>query len=156
MKRIVAFAAVAVLAVAPFAGGSIAQGAAAAPRAHKVGPSPTQKVAGSQHWCGSNGITCSDPATNWDEIAGYAKAAAKGTNVTPYIGHDEPMVQFFSNRPGTGNDVTYQLRLPKDPPTLPRQDGSGGTDDVPAARRRSGSACSCATTRGRRTPTASR
>ena len=126
MKRLVAFAAVAALAASPFAGG-IASGASAAPKAKVVGPSPTQKVAGPQHWCGSNGITCSDPATNWDELAGYAKAAAKGTNVTPYIGHDEPMVQFFSNRPGSGNNVTYLLRLPKDPPTVPRQDGSGGT-----------------------------
>ena len=53
MKRIVALSAVAVLAVAPFTGGSIAQGVAAAPRAATVGPSPTQKVAGPQHWCGS-------------------------------------------------------------------------------------------------------
>jgi len=29
--------------------------------------------------------------------------------------------------PGSGNDVTYQMTLPKDPPTLPRNNGSGGT-----------------------------
>jgi hypothetical protein len=45
----------------------------------------------------------------------------------PYIGHDEPSVEFYSNQPGSGNNVTYQLNLPKDPPTRPAQDGSGGT-----------------------------
>src|SRR5438552_2926035 len=28
---------------------------------------------------------------------------------------------------GSGNNATYLLRLPKDPPTLPKQDGTGGT-----------------------------
>jgi hypothetical protein len=87
---------------------------------------PTVRVAGPQHWCGTNGVTCSDPATNWDEIAGYANAVKQGAPILPYIGHDEPEVQFFSHRPGSGNDVTFKLRLPKDPPTRPRQDGSGG------------------------------
>jgi len=45
-----------------------------------------------------------------------------------YIGHDEPSIRFISNRPGSGNNVTYQMTLPKDPPTLPRNNGSGGTD----------------------------
>jgi len=90
-------------------------------------PSPTERLAGPQHWCGSNGYICSDPATTWDELAGFAGAAAKGARISKYIGHDEPMLQFFSNRPGSANDVSYLIRLPKDPPTTPRQDGSGGT-----------------------------
>src|SRR5437763_1218258 len=44
-----------------------------------------------------------------------------------YVGHDEPATLFYDNRPGAGNDNTYFLRLPKDPPRLPKQDGSGGT-----------------------------
>src|SRR2546430_9502853 len=44
-----------------------------------------------------------------------------------YTGHDEPSLLFYSNVPGSGNQMTYLLRLPKDPPTLPAQDGSGGT-----------------------------
>ena len=45
-----------------------------------------------------------------------------------YTGHDEPTVQFISNRPGTGGKrLLYYVRLPKDPPTKPKQDGSGGT-----------------------------
>ena len=127
MKRIVAFTAVAVLAVAPFAGGSIAQGSAAAPRVSKVGPSPTQKVAGPQHWCGSNGITCGEPATNWDEIAGYAKAAARAPTSRRTSATTSPRL-FYSNA-----RLRQRRHLPaapaEGPPTLPRQDGSGGTDD---------------------------
>jgi hypothetical protein len=47
-----------------------------------------------------------------------------------YTGHDEPSVLFTSNRPGTGGaDLTYYVTLPKNPPTPPAQDGSGGTWD---------------------------
>ncbi len=44
-----------------------------------------------------------------------------------YTGHDEPAVLFYSNVRGSGNSNIYRLRLPKDPPTLPKQDGTGGT-----------------------------
>lgn len=125
MKRILVLA-VAVVAVASLAATSTAssgqtQGTMAA--VHKV---PTVQLAGPQHWCGTNGVTCTDPAMNWDEISGFNHAVQQGAPLLPYIGHDEPMVQFFSNRAGSGNNVTYKLRLPKDPPTKPRQDGSGG------------------------------
>ena len=44
-----------------------------------------------------------------------------------YVGHDEPALLFYSDVPGSGNNVRYKLRLPTDPPRIPRQDGSGGT-----------------------------
>jgi hypothetical protein len=44
-----------------------------------------------------------------------------------YTGHDEPSMLFYSTVPGSGNNSTYQLTLPADPPTAPAQDGSGGT-----------------------------
>jgi hypothetical protein len=44
-----------------------------------------------------------------------------------YVGHDEPSLLFYSNQPGSGYNNVYRLRLPKDPPLLPKQDGSGGT-----------------------------
>jgi hypothetical protein len=44
-----------------------------------------------------------------------------------YTGHDEPAVLFYSSVRGSGNSNVYRLRLPKDPPTLPKQDGTGGT-----------------------------
>jgi hypothetical protein len=44
-----------------------------------------------------------------------------------YVGHDEPALLFYSNEPGAGSHNVYRLKLPKDPPLLPKQDGSGGT-----------------------------
>src|SRR5262252_8457687 len=44
-----------------------------------------------------------------------------------YVGHDEPALLFYSNRAGAGNSNTWQLRLPREAPTLPKQDGTGGT-----------------------------
>lgn len=32
-----------------------------------------------------------------------------------YVGHDEPSLLFYSNRPGSGNDMTYNLKIPSDP-----------------------------------------
>ena len=74
------------------------------------------------------GIQCTEPALNWDEFAGFNQARKNGAHINGYIGHDEPATLFYSNRPGSGNNVTYQMVLPKDPPTRPKQDGSGGTD----------------------------
>ena len=46
-----------------------------------------------------------------------------------YVGHDEPSVRFVSNRPGSGNDITWVERLPRDPSALPgnRHPGSDVT-----------------------------
>ncbi len=44
-----------------------------------------------------------------------------------YTGHDEPSLLFYSKHSGSGNNNLYQLTLPMDPPTLPKQDGTGGT-----------------------------
>jgi hypothetical protein len=46
-----------------------------------------------------------------------------------YTGHDEPSLLFYSSTAGSGNSMAYQLTLPKDPPTAPTQDGTGGTDN---------------------------
>jgi hypothetical protein len=58
---------------------------------------------------------CTDPAEPINDQAGG-----------PYVGHDEPSILFYDQRPGSGNDVTYNIRLPKDPPTQPTQDGTNG------------------------------
>jgi hypothetical protein len=39
----------------------------------------------------------------------------------------EPSLLFYSGAPGSGNSNLYRVVLPKDPPTLPTQDGTGGT-----------------------------
>ena len=67
-------------------------------------------------------ISCDDPSgifcTEAYDYVGYNGA---------YTGHDEPSVLFYSNASGAGNTMVYLMQLPKDPPTLPKQDGTGGT-----------------------------
>ena len=79
------------------------------------------------HWCNTNGITCAEPSQNWEEFAQFDQLKQRGVNIQPYIGHDEPSVLFYSGADGSGNDNTYQLRMPEEAKILPRQDGSGGT-----------------------------
>lgn len=59
----------------------------------------------------AEGIYCAEQA----EVPGYE-----------YVGHDEPSVLFYSNRHGSGYNNIWRARLPKEPPTLPQQDGKGG------------------------------
>src|SRR5215472_16182710 len=41
-----------------------------------------------------------------------------------YVGHDEPSAVYYSNVPGSGNHMTYSLRLPRDPsPANPNTPG---------------------------------
>jgi hypothetical protein len=42
-----------------------------------------------------------------------------------YIGHDEPDATFESNRPGSGNDVTWTVTLGRDPAALPTDANPG-------------------------------
>ena len=43
---------------------------------------------------------------------------------TEYVGHDEPSDVFYSNVAGSGNHMTYSLRLPHDPsPANPNTPG---------------------------------
>jgi len=63
--------------------------------------------------CESNKSTCAD--------AGLNPTGSK------YVGHDEPSVEFKSGIPGSGNDMTYVMTLPKDPKTQPNASGAGGT-----------------------------
>ena len=43
-----------------------------------------------------------------------------------YVGHDEPSLEFKSGIPGSGNDMTYTMTLPRDPKTQPNASGAGG------------------------------
>ncbi len=44
-----------------------------------------------------------------------------------YVCRDEPSIEFKSKLPGSGNDVTYVMTLPKDPAVEPNASGAGGT-----------------------------
>src|SRR5213080_1425275 len=63
--------------------------------------------------CAENAVIC----TEVNRSIGYAGA---------YTGHDEPSLLFYSNAAGSGNSMTYRITLPTEPPTPPRQDGTGG------------------------------
>ncbi len=82
------------------------------------GPSPLHAPAAlagvPRPQCDDNGPLCTE---TWQSI-GYNGG---------YTGHDEPSVLFYSSQAGSGNNNVYNLALPKDPPTLPKQDGTGGT-----------------------------
>jgi hypothetical protein len=41
-----------------------------------------------------------------------------------YVGHDEPSVKFISSQPGSGNTMTYVMKLPHDPKAPPTSNGS--------------------------------
>jgi hypothetical protein len=51
---------------------------------------------------------------------GYSASCAEVANPSEvfgseYVGHDEPAAAFYSNIPGSGNHMTYSVRLPHDP-----------------------------------------
>jgi hypothetical protein len=128
MRRALGLSFAAILIAAPLSlVASQAGTSAAAPVPRPVLPSNATTKIARIHFCGNNGITCAEPFQVWDEFQGYQNAIKHGAHITPYIGHDEPSTLFYSNRPGSGNNVSYQMVLPKDPPTRPKQDGSGGT-----------------------------
>ena len=41
-----------------------------------------------------------------------------------YIGHDEPSIKFISNKPGSGNTMSYLTKIPVDPQSVPDRVGS--------------------------------
>jgi len=63
--------------------------------------------------CSKGAVTCSEV---WDSEAVFGQ--------DKYIGHDEPSTLFYSNTPGSGNQMRYRLTLPTDPtPTTPTERG---------------------------------
>jgi hypothetical protein len=67
----------------------------------------------------SHGADCADVSN------AYGPSGYNGS----YVGHDEPSLLFYIHQAGSGNNDSYVLRLPKDPPVVPKQDGTGGTDN---------------------------
>src|SRR5258706_5588188 len=54
---------------------------------------------------------CADPFPLCTEVANPREAF--GTSY--YVGHDEPSTLFYSNTPGAGSHVRYQLTIPTEP-----------------------------------------
>jgi hypothetical protein len=113
IRRLHAFALIACFALGAGAlTGAVA--ASATPAAHGVKPnkigesdcnglSPKQKPV-------KVTLQCLDPRGPWD-----GRFYENGH----YIGHDEPSLRFVSNRPGSGNNITFNERLPVEPAALP-------------------------------------
>jgi hypothetical protein len=60
------------------------------------------------------------------EYGGICAEVANPAEVfdSTYVGHDEPSAVFYSNVPGSGNHMTYSMRLPRDPsPAHPNTPG---------------------------------
>src|SRR6266487_4169486 len=63
--------------------------------------------------CAAGAVTCTEV---WDSEAVFGEGK--------YIGHDEPSNLFYSNVPGSGNQMRYRLVLPTDPtPATPLERG---------------------------------
>jgi len=77
-------------------------------------PRATRAASASQHMA----INC--------QYSGMCAEVANPAEVfgPEYVGHDEPSAVFYSNVPGSGNHMTYSLRLPRDPsPANPNTPG---------------------------------
>jgi hypothetical protein len=59
----------------------------------------------------------------WPCIDPHSMNTSKFLDNGWYIGHDEPGVQFFSTRPGSGSNMAWRIRLPQQDP-IPTQSGS--------------------------------
>ena len=57
-----------------------------------------------------------------------------------YVGHDEPSTKFISSQPGSGNTMTYLMKMSKDPAKAPTSNGKRGRLR-PAVASRPGSGC---------------
>lgn len=60
-------------------------------------------------------INCANGRFACTEVAESERAFGKDV----YVGHDEPSLLFYSNKPGSGNRMRYEYQLPKDPPAKP-------------------------------------
>src|SRR5580698_719409 len=103
--------------------------AAAAPAAGQVAPNRVNQLDCNGHSSvyqslrPSGKLDCVDPlgptGTDSSVKAATAAGTAAGRNRFEdnghYVGHDEPSVKFISATPGSGNTMTYLVRLPVDP-----------------------------------------
>ena len=77
------------------------------PHAHAAKATPT-----AAHFDCARNALCTE-VQNPEEVFGEGN----------YVGHDEPSTLFYSDKPGSGNNMRYQLTLPTDPPPTPLTSG---------------------------------
>ena len=96
---------------------------------------------------------CTDPISV-RKVRYYGKSVLRGYRFQDnghYIGHDEPSVKFISHQAGSGNTMTYIMKMPVDPRKAATANGSVTTTSSSARRRGSGWRCATRTPT-RRTP----
>jgi hypothetical protein len=90
-------------------------------------------------WAGSASATQNAPAAKAPSASQHMSISCEYSTLCPdvvdpttafgtdrYVGHDEPSLLFYSNRPGSGNQMQYQITLPRDPtPAHPTTPGKG-------------------------------
>jgi hypothetical protein len=92
-------------------GGAVLAAAIAATVAGAVNTSPNSAARTHHYGSKHHGINCSWSAAMCTEVSPEIARRVFGH----YVGHDEPSVLFDSNTPGSGNRVSYNITLPKDP-----------------------------------------
>ena len=69
--------------------------------------------------------TCTDPFNpRGKKVNGKLRGGLRFEDNGRYIGHDEPSVKFISHAAGSGNTMTYLMKLPVDPKKAPTATGS--------------------------------
>ena len=66
---------------------------------------------------------CTDVFNRHDEKVNGKWRAGRFEDNGHYIGHDEPSVKFISHKPGSGNTMSYVVKLPVDPKKAATPDG---------------------------------
>ena len=69
-------------------------------------------------------MRCTDPVNRHGKLVNGKWHATRFEDNGHYVGHDEPSVKFISNTPGSGNTMTYLMKLPVDPRLQPTPSGS--------------------------------
>jgi hypothetical protein len=67
---------------------------------------------------------CTDPVNRHDKKVNGKWVSGRFEDNGHYIGHDEPSVKFISHAAGSGNTMTYLMKLPRDPRRQPTATGS--------------------------------
>ena len=125
--RLILIAAVGVLALSVWA---LPLGASARASHHRRASHARQHVRVRAHLARSSGSLGAFLRYRDDPLcAGIASPCADPYDQlgSQYVGHDEPSLLFKSGVPGSGNDITYTITLPRDPTTQPTNSGSGST-----------------------------
>ncbi len=75
---------------------------------------------------GGNKMICTDPIS-LRKVRYYGKSESRGYRFKDnghYVGHDEPSVKFISHAAGSGNTMTYFMKMPVDPKKAATANGS--------------------------------